>query len=141
MLRCVAFDLDGVVIPSEPSFAMFERDYGITRRQFGEFFSGSYREAMLGAADLEGVLRPTLEQWNWDRDASSFISTWLRSCEELLPPGSVAARPSRRVDAVPRRQGRERQGRPGRGLASRPRAPPSDLERTLGRYFDGIAAP
>ena len=85
MLRCVAFDLDGVVIPSEPSFAMFEADHGITRQQFSDFFSGTYRAAMLGAADLETVLGPTLEAWNWNRGLATFVTNWFRSCEEPEP--------------------------------------------------------
>lgn len=85
MLQCVAFDLDGVVIASEPSFAMFEAQHGITRQQFSEFFSGAYRAAMLGAADLETVLGPTLEAWNWDHGLSSFIKTWFQSCEDPEP--------------------------------------------------------
>jgi putative hydrolase of the HAD superfamily len=84
-LRCVAFDLDGVVIPSEPSFAMFEQEYGITRQQFHDFFSGTYRAAMLGTADLEAVLEPTVRAWNWNRDVASFITTWFRSCDEPEP--------------------------------------------------------
>jgi putative hydrolase of the HAD superfamily len=85
MLECVVFDLDGVVIPSEPSFAMFEREHGITRQQFHDFFAGSYRTAMLGAAELEAVLEPTLAGWGWPRDVSSFITTWLESCQEPAP--------------------------------------------------------
>lgn len=85
MLRCVAFDLDGVVIASEPSFAMFEAEHGITRQQFSEFFAGPYRAAMLGAADLETVLGPTLEVWKWKYGFSRFVTTWLRSCEEAEP--------------------------------------------------------
>lgn len=85
MLRCVVFDLDGVVIPSEPTFAMFEADYGITRDQFREFFSGPYRDAMLGVVDLETVLEPTIESWGWQHGPSSFMATWFRSCEEPEP--------------------------------------------------------
>jgi len=85
MLRCVAFDLDGVVISSEPSFAMFEADHGITREQFREFFSGPYQDAMLGAVDLESVLEPTIDSWGWQDGLSAFMTTWFRSCEDPEP--------------------------------------------------------
>ena len=48
MIQCVAFDLDGVLIPSGPSFDYFKTKHNITPADFGEFFRGSYELAMSG---------------------------------------------------------------------------------------------
>ena len=92
MLRCVAFDLDGVIISSEPSFAMFERDYGITREQFLDFFAGPYRQAMLGHCDLITVLEPRLLEWGWAAGVEEFIQIWLRSCDTPDPDAACVVR-------------------------------------------------
>ena len=59
-IRVVAFDLDGVLIPSEPSFDFFDREYGIKREDFRAFFEDAYRDPMLGKRDLLEVLPPVL---------------------------------------------------------------------------------
>ena len=92
MLRCVAFDLDGVIISSEPSFAMFEENYGITREQFRDFFSGPYRQAMLGRCDLITVLGPRLLKWGWVAGVEEFIQIWLQSCNTPDPDAACVVR-------------------------------------------------
>jgi putative hydrolase of the HAD superfamily len=85
MIQCVAFDLDGVVIPSGPSFEFFERRYAITRDDFRHFFSGPYRRAMTGSCDLYDVLPQALVTWNWRGTMSEFLDEWLNSCCECDP--------------------------------------------------------
>lgn len=84
-IRCVAFDLDGVLIPSGPSFEYFERDHGITRNDFREFFEGPYGPAMLGKADLFDVLPAALRRWNWRGTSESFARAWFQSCADAEP--------------------------------------------------------
>jgi putative hydrolase of the HAD superfamily len=85
LIRCVAFDLDGVLIPSGASFEYFEREHGITRNDFREFFEGPYQPAMLGEADLFDVLPDTLKQWKWRGTPQAFARTWFLSCPEAEP--------------------------------------------------------
>ena len=93
MLRCVAFDLDGVIISSEPSFAMFEQDYGITREQFRDFFAGDpYLQAILGRCDLITVLEPRLLEWDWSAGVEEFIQIWLQSCNTPHPDAARVVR-------------------------------------------------
>jgi putative hydrolase of the HAD superfamily len=85
VIRCVAFDLDGVVIPSGPSFDLFEARYEISRAQFADFFSGPYQAAMRGDADLHDVLPATLEAWGWPGTLEDFCDVWMNSCGDCDP--------------------------------------------------------
>ena len=77
MIRCVALDLDGVVIPSEPSFKLFETTYGITRRHWEQFFVGSYQQAMLGEVALFQILSDLLREWRWTATTEEFADVWI----------------------------------------------------------------
>ena len=92
MIRCVAFDLDGVVIPSEPSFDYFEAEHGISRSQFRVFFEGPYLAAMRGERDLPEVLAPTLRAWGWRGSLSEFIRLWFGSADRCDPDAAVLIR-------------------------------------------------
>ena len=85
MIKCVAFDLDGVVIPSGPSFELFEREYGITQDDITQFFSGPYQAAMMGACDLYDALPEELATWKWRGTADQFVDVWFNSCCECDP--------------------------------------------------------
>jgi putative hydrolase of the HAD superfamily len=85
LIRCVAFDLDGVLIPSGPSFEYFEIEHKITPAHFREFFRGSYQLAMLGKVDLFEILPPFLEMWKWNDTVEEFASVWFDSCAEADP--------------------------------------------------------
>ncbi len=85
MIRCVAFDLDGVVIRTEPSFALFEREHGITREAWREVFAGDYQAAMRGEVDLFDLLPPFLARWSWRGTRDEFVGTWFGSCIDADP--------------------------------------------------------
>ncbi len=85
MIRCVAFDLDGVVIPSGPSFDLFETTYGITRAHWENFFAGSYQQAMLGQIDLFQILPDVLREWQWQGTLEEFADVWMKSCVDCDP--------------------------------------------------------
>ncbi len=86
MIRCVAFDLDGVVLPSAPSFERFEREHGITQKHWEElFWCEAYVRATHGEGDLHEFLPPFLERWRWPGSASDFAATWFASCRDIDP--------------------------------------------------------
>lgn len=90
MIRCVAFDLDGVVLPSAPSFERFEREHGITRAHWEElFWCEPYVRATHGEGDLHELLPPFLARWRWPGSASDFAAAWFASCRDVDP--AVAA--------------------------------------------------
>ena len=85
MIRYVAFDLDGVLIPSGPSFEYFETKHKITAAHFRDFFRGSYELAMLGRVDLFDILPPVLQLWKWNDTVEEFARVWFDSCAEADP--------------------------------------------------------
>jgi putative hydrolase of the HAD superfamily len=99
LIRCVAFDLDGVLIPSGPNFEYFDAErikdsvqhnitpiqHITTSVQFGEVFRGSYELAMLGKVDLFEVLPTVLEQLKWKGTVEEFALEWFQSCAEADP--------------------------------------------------------
>lgn len=90
MIRCVAFDLDGVVLPSEPSFELFARAHGITRAHWEElFWSEPYLRATYGDGDLHELLPPFLRRWGWRGSVHEFSQAWFDSCRDVDP--AVAA--------------------------------------------------
>jgi HAD superfamily hydrolase (TIGR01509 family) len=77
--------LDGVRIPSTPSFDYFEVEHNITPAHFGEFFRGPYDLAMLGKVDLFEILPAVLDMSKWNGTVEEFAFTWFRSCAEADP--------------------------------------------------------
>jgi putative hydrolase of the HAD superfamily len=84
--------LDGVLIPSTPSFEYFEVEYNITPANFGEFFHGPYDSAMLGEVDLFDILPSALERWKWKGTVEEFALAWFRSCAEPDPEALESVR-------------------------------------------------
>jgi putative hydrolase of the HAD superfamily len=83
VIRCVAFDLDGVVLPSHPSFDWFEREHGITRAQWQELFSSrGFERANVGEGDLHTILPPFLARWGWQLGVADFTRAWFDSCRD-----------------------------------------------------------
>ena len=85
MIRCVAFDLDGVLIPTEPSYAYFEARHKISPAHFSEFFRTCYVDAMLGRVDLLEILPAALEKWKCSGTAEEFLDDWMRSASDCDP--------------------------------------------------------
>ena len=100
MIRLVAFDLDGVLIPSSASYEFFEQHHGITRADFGEFFRGYYHDAMLGAVDLYDILAPALSAWKWKGTIEEFAAVWFGSCRDCEPEGMQVVRDLRSRDVL-----------------------------------------
>ena len=86
MIRCVAFDLDGVVLPSAPSFEFFAREHGITRAHWEElFWCEPYVRATYGEGDLHELLPPFVARWGWRGSPSDFAESWFASCRAIDP--------------------------------------------------------
>jgi putative hydrolase of the HAD superfamily len=85
MIECVAFDLDGVVIPSGPSFHYFSSQFNITAINFQDFFKGPYQDCLVGRTDLFAVLPDALQSWGWTRSPEDFAYEWMNSCSNPEP--------------------------------------------------------
>jgi putative hydrolase of the HAD superfamily len=84
-IECVAFDLDGVVIPSGPSFNYFSSQFNITAINFMDFFRGPYQDCLIGKTDLFDVLPAALQEWGWKKTVEDFAYEWMNSCSDPEP--------------------------------------------------------
>jgi putative hydrolase of the HAD superfamily len=79
MIKAVIFDADGVLINGEMFSVQLARDCGITTEQTLPFFTGTFKDCIVGKADLKEVLIPYLHKWGWNKSVDDFIDYWHRS--------------------------------------------------------------
>ena len=79
MIEWVAFDLDGVVIPTGPNYKFFTTEFDVARASFSDFFYGPFQDCLVGRADLFDVLPAALDSWGWKGTMEQFMSRWMES--------------------------------------------------------------
>lgn len=84
MLSTVLFDVDGVLIVSEPFSVTLARAYGITTEMTAAFFrDGPFQQCLVGKADLKAEIASHLPQWGWRGSVEEFISLWFTSSQQV----------------------------------------------------------
>jgi putative hydrolase of the HAD superfamily len=89
-IRALVFDADGVVV--QPPFrfmAYLERAHSLTPEHTRPFFHGSFRDCLVGRADLQLALLPFLADWGWSHDVDAFLQVWFDE-ENTVEPGLMA---------------------------------------------------
>jgi putative hydrolase of the HAD superfamily len=76
MIQLVILDADGVLIHAERFSKQLERDYRITTQITEPFFSGPFKECLIGKADLKEELGPYLKKWGWQKSVEEFLDYW-----------------------------------------------------------------
>jgi len=89
MIRWVAFDLDGVVIPTEQSFHEFSARFGVTLDQIRGFFGAHGEATLLGEADLFALLPAAMREWGVRAELEHFSNSWFTSISRVDPAVSV----------------------------------------------------
>ena len=85
MIRCIAFDLDDLLIPTAPVFAAMWREHGVTATRFRKFLRGAYRATLCGEADLLDVLPAALDALGFAGSAEDFAAAWMDACPDCDP--------------------------------------------------------
>lgn len=76
MIKALIFDADGVLINSEMFSKKLADDYGITTEQTAPFYTGIFKQCLVGKADLREVIVPYLEMWGWQKSVDEFLLEW-----------------------------------------------------------------
>lgn len=79
MIKAVIFDADGVLINAERFSLQLARDYGITTDKTLPFFTGIFKDCLIGKADLKEVVVPYLSDWGWTKSVDELLNYWFSS--------------------------------------------------------------
>ncbi len=79
MIKAIIFDADGVLINGEMFSVPLARDYGISTDKTLPFFTGVFKECLIGNADLKEAIQPFLKEWGWDKSVDEFLAYWFKS--------------------------------------------------------------
>jgi len=79
MIKVVIFDADGVLINGEKFSIQLARDYGISTDVTLPFFTGIFKDCIIGKADLKEVLPSYLKTWGWGKSVDEFLNYWFKS--------------------------------------------------------------
>lgn len=79
MIKAAIFDADGVLINGEMFSRTLSKDYGISTEKTLPFFTGVFKECLIGNADLKEVIKPYLKEWGWDKSVDEFLNYWFKS--------------------------------------------------------------
>lgn len=84
MLFTMLFDVDGVLVVSEPFSVTLAREYGITTEMTAAFFrDGSFQQCLVGKADLKAEIASHLPQWGWRGSVEEFVSLWFTTSQRV----------------------------------------------------------
>lgn len=79
MIKAILFDADGVLINSEMFSRHLAKDYGISTDITDPFFTGPFKDCLIGNADLKEILPPYLKEWGWEKSVDDFLDYWFES--------------------------------------------------------------
>ncbi|MCB9358548.1 HAD-IA family hydrolase [Candidatus Woesearchaeota archaeon] len=73
------FDCDGVIILGEQFSKFYSNKYDVPIEKMLPFFTGPFKECIIGAKDLKEELQPYLHDWNWNDGVDRFLDLWFNS--------------------------------------------------------------
>ena len=82
-IRCVLFDVDGVIIQSPLFSEVYERRYGVASEKFEPFFRDEFHRCLVDEGDLTEMLKPWLPHWKWDGSVDAFLQFWFEAEQHI----------------------------------------------------------
>ncbi len=79
MIKAVLFDADGVLINAVQFSKTLAKEHGVSRQQTEPFFTGPFRKAITGKANLKEIIAPYLIKWKWRGGVDAFLNYWFES--------------------------------------------------------------
>lgn len=83
MIKAVIFDADGVLINKGMFSEYLSREHNLDIEKLTTFFTGPFRKALTGKADLKKILKPHLKTWGWKESVDEFMKYWFTTGHEV----------------------------------------------------------
>ena len=78
-IAAVIFDADGMLINGERFSAVLARDFDVDEAKEKEFFTTTFQDCLIGAADLKASIAPYLRSFGWPGTPDEFLEYWFKS--------------------------------------------------------------
>lgn len=82
-IKCVLFDVDGVIVISEKFSLQYCRDYNILIDEMLPFFNGDFSYCTVWKADLKYIIKPWITKWNFKWNVDNFLEYWFNSSRKI----------------------------------------------------------
>lgn len=84
MIKAVIFDSDGMLSHGPRFSEVYAKEQNIPLSELTPFFTGSFKECLIGKADLKEELKKGwLKKWKWEGSVESFIDYWFSVGDKL----------------------------------------------------------
>lgn len=97
--RTALVDVDGVLITGRTFKTVLSEKYAIHPHMTNDFFTTTFVQCQLGAAELSHELPQALDAWGWRRSVEAFTDEWFQT-ESTLDHELLRVLASARVDGV-----------------------------------------
>lgn len=79
--RVALFDVDGIVLTGRTKYfsVRYAEERGIPVEEVSAFFTGEFKKASFGQADLKELIAPWLPKWKWEGSVDEFLEAWFSS--------------------------------------------------------------
>ncbi len=78
-IKCILFDVDGVVVRAEMFSKQYARAKNISDDEMLSFFTDEFPCCVEGKADLKEVLKEWLSKWKWEGSVNEFLRAWFEA--------------------------------------------------------------
>ncbi len=78
-VRCILFDVDGVVVRAEMFSKQYARAKNISDDEMLPFFTDVFPCCVEGRANLKEVLKEWLSKWKWEGSVNEFLRAWFEA--------------------------------------------------------------
>ena len=77
MIKAVIFDSDGMLTHGPRFSDTYAKEHGISIEEMTPFFTGPFRECLVGKADVKEELKKGwLKRWQWKGTADDLLGYW-----------------------------------------------------------------
>jgi len=78
-IKTILFDADGVVINAEMFSLKYQKEFGVSNDKMLPFFTGVFKDCLVGKNDLKKVIKPYLKDWQWQGSANELLTYWFKA--------------------------------------------------------------